>query len=41
MEASTEVKREVVEMAKQMSCYFTQIHEVKVRVTPGFVQQGT
>ena len=35
MEASTAVKQEVVEMVKQMSCYFTQIYEVKVRVAPG------
>ena len=33
MEASTAVKQEVIEMAKQMSCYFTQIYEVKVTVT--------
>ena len=33
MEASMAVKQEVIEMAKQMSCYFTQIYEVKVTVT--------
>lgn len=33
MEASAAVKQEVIEMAKQMSCYFTQIYEVKVTFT--------
>jgi len=28
------VKQEIIERAKQLPCYFTQIYEVKVRITP-------